>query len=150
MSTLKSIFMAVLFAILMILVADISGGMYAKQHYKGGLDFCTKSASMEIVRDDDYARGTIKIDREKSKEEFKEMMKKQFGFSNEQIETGTIYAEPVNTYPSKFIHPVSGKEYIITEPMFIAVFEIQRKGVFLKGNIVIDNLSGSRVTLKEK
>lgn len=147
MTSLQSIFKVVIFALIMILVADIGGGMYAKQYYKGGLDFCTKSASMKIVRDDDYARGIVKIDREKSKEEFKIMMKKQFELSDEEVETGIIYAEPVNTFPSKILHPVSGKEYLITEPIFIAVFEIKRKGIFIKNKIIVDNISGSRVRL---
>lgn len=147
-TTLKSIFNVVLFFLMMILVADIGGAIYTKVHYKGGVDLCAKSASMQIIRDSEYARGVMKIDEIKAEEEFKEMMKLQFNLTDDEVAEGTVYTQVVNTVPSVFTHPISGKEYIINEPMFIAIFRVKRNGIFINNNILVDNLSGSQVTLK--
>lgn len=135
--------------LLMILVGDIGGAIYTKAYYQGGIDFCCKSAAMEIARDDDYAKGIISIDNDKAKKEFANMMISQFNKLNEQeIDEGTVYAQAVNTVPSVFIHPVTGKEYMINEPMFVAVFRVKRKGVFINQDILVDNLSGNKVSMK--
>lgn len=147
-TTLKSIFKAVVFFIFMILVVDIGGAIYTKVYYKGGIDFCAKVASMEIIRDDEYAKGIIKINEAKAEEEFKNAMELQFKLTREEIEEGTVYAQAINTVPSIFTHPLSGKEYIINKPMFVVIFRVRKKGVFINNNILIDNLSGSQVTLK--
>lgn len=150
METLKAIQKFVLFFLLMILVSDIGGAFYTKVYYQGGMDFAVKAASMEIVRDDDYANGIIKIDEDRSKEEFTYVMQRQFSLSEDTVQQNTIYASPVNTAPYNFIHPVTGRSYIIHEPMFIAVYRVRRRGVFIRNDILVDNLSGSRVTMRPK
>lgn len=147
-TALESIQKVVLFLIVMILINDIGGAIYLKQQYQGGIDFCVKSASMEIVRDSDYAKGMIKIDKERSIDEFKNMMRIQFNLSLHKVEEGIVFAEPVNTVPYIFLHPITRKQYIIKKPMFIVIFRIKRKGIFLNNSIIIDNLSGSQVDLK--
>lgn len=150
MGTLKAIQKIVLFFLMMILVSDIGGAFYTKTYYQGGIDFAVKAATMEIVRDDDYANGIIKIDEERSKDQFNFMMKRQFRLDDTNLALNTIYAAPINTVPYEFIHPITGRGYIINEPMFVAVYRVRNKGVFVKNDILIDNLSGSRVTVKPK
>lgn len=148
-TTLKTLQKIVMFMLLMILVNDIGGAIYTKQLYKGGIDFSAKSASMEIIRDSNYANGQVRIDTVRSVQEFKDMMKLQFSLTDFEVEEGIVFAQPVNTVPSIFTHPITGKNYTIVEPMFIVVFRVRRKGVFIRNDIIIDNLSGSRVKLKD-
>ncbi|WP_026895931.1 hypothetical protein [Clostridiisalibacter paucivorans] len=148
-TTLQSMLKVALLMALMVLVFDIGKSIYIKQNYQGGIDFCAKAASMEIVRDQDYANGIVKIDEDKSKNTYREMMQKQFHISHEKVEKNTIYAEPINEVPYTFEHPISGKEYTINEPMFVVVYRVGKKGVFMRKNIFIDNLSGSRISLRK-
>ncbi|AOT68345.1 hypothetical protein [Geosporobacter ferrireducens] len=150
MSTIQFLQKVLLFFACMILVVDIGGSIYTKLYYQGGIDFCVKAASMEIVRDDDYARGIIKIDETKSVEEFKKMMGVQFQMAAGQIEERIIYAAPINTVPSEFVHPVTGRAYTILKPMFVAIYRVKRDGIFLKKEILVDNLSGSQVQFRPK
>lgn len=147
-TTLESIFKVFLFMVVMILVFDIGSSHYVKGNYKGGLNFACKSASQQINRDDDYARGIVTINETEAKEEYERLMMKNFNLSKDEVEENTLYSETINTVPTNFTNPYDGNSYTIEKPIFIAIYSIKRNGVFVNNEIIIDNLSGSQVSIK--
>ncbi len=148
--TLKTMQMAVLFFVIMILVFDMGRAIYTGHDLGNALEFAGKAAAMEYRKDVTLAEGRGEIDENSSREVYIDMMMRQYNLNEDEVEAATLYAGAINNVPCVFEHPVNGKAYLIEKPMFVAVIRVRNNGVFIRNGIVVDNLSGTRLTVKGK
>ncbi|MDI6707369.1 MAG: hypothetical protein QME73_14125 [Bacillota bacterium] len=148
--TLKTMQMTVLFFVMMILVFDTGRAVYTKQDIRKALEFATKAAAMEYKKDEVMAEGRGEIDEYRSREVYVDMMMRQYNLNEDEVEAATLYAGAINEVPYVFEHPVNGRGYLIERPMFVAVIRVRNKGVFIRNSIVVDNLSGTRLTVRRR
>lgn len=144
--SLKTVSILIVTLLILSLVSDVKVMQKNKHLLKNALDVSTKAAALQVdMTPSKIALGIFDIDTVKSKVVFNEYMKDNLGNSIEQYITDV---QVVNARSTQIYTNPKGKKYTIDSPTIFASAEYSFNGIFLKGTLKVDALSGSQLKNK--
>lgn len=146
-TSLKTIMWVIIFIIFSALVYDVKKASMYKEEVKNALDIATKAATLQVDKDPNkIAQGIFEIDPVASKSAFEAYLSENLSTAKSDLFVYVIDYRAVNTHTLvNYTNPVTGAIKPIDHPTFIAVMKFTYKGIFTNQQIVIDNLSGTRL-----
>lgn len=146
--SLKAISVAVLFILFSVLIYDMRQANRYKEEIKIALNIATKAATLQVDKNPEkIAQGIFEIDTVASKKVFEEYLAANLDAIRTDVLIYVIDHKAINTSTrTEYSHPITGEKKVIDHPTFVAVMRYNYKGIFISREIIIDNLSGTRMT----
>lgn len=146
----------VLFIGISTLVIDY-GNLYIKtKKIKYSMNNAVKAAALQIKDGEELANGEFKIDEKKAKEIFLNVLANNLALNTSTLEpkkNSILFNTPKekewkveNNTPTNYFSATINHTYNINNPSVIAVYEFEIKGLFLKTDIRVAELSSSQLT----
>lgn len=144
---LRTVWTIILFILFAVIIYDFKQAIRYKLEIKNSMNMSTKAATMQVDKDPNkIAQGIFEIDETRAKATFEEYLAENLNSSKNNVVVHVVDYRAMNVHSNtEYIHPITGVKKYINKPTFIAVVRYNYKGILLKDEVVLDNLSGSRI-----